>query len=228
MCKTYAYLRVSTDRQDLDNQRLEITNYAQANGLRVDEWLEVEVSSRKSERQRRIEELLASLKREDTLVVSEISRLARSMREVHNIIHDLMGKKVKLHVIKQNLRTNGENDMTTKIVINSFAMAAELERDLISQRTKNGLARAKAQGKKLGNPQLHETLLGPRIAKADAFAEGLRPVLSGFLASGLTQRQIVDELNSLGVKTTQGKAWGLTQVQRVIKRLGLSTSKAKG
>src|SRR5210317_773345 len=110
MCKTVAYLRVSTDEQDLENQRLEIENYAHANNLDIDEWIEVEVSSRKKTKERRIDRLIQKLRRGDKLIVSELSRLARSMRETHNIIYDLSKKKVELHVIKQNLITKGDND----------------------------------------------------------------------------------------------------------------------
>jgi DNA invertase Pin-like site-specific DNA recombinase len=176
MCKVYAYLRGSTDRQDLENQRLEITAYAAKAGLVVDQWLEVEVSSRKDIGQRRIVELLDRLKRGDVLLVSEVSRLARSMREVHNIMGDLAAKKVEAHVIKQNIVTRGEGDMTTDILINACAMAAQMERTLISQRTKNGLARVKAQGKKLGNPNL-ERINSARQEKADQGVERLRATL---------------------------------------------------
>ena len=218
MCKTYAYLRVSTDKQDLENQRLEIKEYAKKNGLEIDEWLEVEISSRKDIRQRRIEELLGKLRMKDALVVSEVSRLARSMREVHNVMHELSKRKIAVHIIKQNVVTNGEGDLTTKILINSFAMAAELERELISQRTKNGLARARAQGKKLGNPQV-EKINAARREQADAFAERLRPTLEAYVGQGMTQRKIVEELNNLGIKTQQGRQWTLCGVQRILKRL---------
>lgn len=223
MIKTYAYLRVSTDRQDLENQRLEIASYAARNGLAVDEWLAVEISSRKDVRQRRIVELLGKLKRGDVLVVSEVSRLARSMREVHNIMGDLASKKVTVHIIKQGMVARGEGDLTTKILVNAFAVAAEMERELISQRTKNGLARAKAQGKKLGNPGLNR-INRARHEKANQDAERLRGALIAFKSQGLPQRQIVEQLNALGLKTARGSAWTLCAVQRTLKRLGLSGS----
>ncbi len=220
MCKVYAYLRVSTDRQDLENQRMEITAYAAKVGLVVDQWLEVEVSSRKDVGQRRIVELLDRLKRGDVLLVSEVSRLARSMREVHNIMGDLAAKKVEAHVIKQNIVTRGEGDMTTDILINAFAMAAQMERTLISQRTKNGLARVKAQGKKLGNPSL-ERINTARQEKADQGVERLRATLTAFQGQGMTQRRMTEELNGLGIRTARGCAWTLCALQRALKRLGL-------
>ena len=172
MCNVKAYLRVSTDEQDLENQRLEINSYAENNGMEINEWIEVEASSRIRKRDRRIDELINGLKKGDVLIVSELSRLARSMREIHNIIHDIAKKKVELHIIKQNLVTKSDNDMATKIFINSFAMAAEIERDLISQRTKNGIALARKRGKQIGNPNLKaDNKKG--IKKANAFAESL-------------------------------------------------------
>ena len=144
------------------------------------------------------------------------------MREMHNIVHDISKRKAHLHVIKQNLVMKGANDMATKIYINSFAMAAEIERDLISQRTKNGLARVKAEGKKLGNPNLKADNR-KRIAKANAFAETLRGAITSFINDGYTQREIVNEINRIGVKTSRGHDFKLTTLQRVMKRLGLAT-----
>jgi DNA invertase Pin-like site-specific DNA recombinase len=222
MAKIIAYLRVSTDQQDLNNQKHEIELYAKKQHMQIDEWVEVEISSRKNMHDRRIADLIQGLRKGDTLIVSELSRLARSMRETHNIVHDISKRKAHLHVIKQNLIMKGANDMATKIYINSFAMAAEIERDLISQRTKNGLARVKAEGKKLGNPNLKADNR-KRIAKANAFAETLRGTITSFIKDGYTQREIVNELDRIGVKTSRGHEFQLTTLQRVMKRLDLAT-----
>jgi putative DNA-invertase from lambdoid prophage Rac len=222
MGKVYAYIRVSKDEQDLNNQKLEIESYATAKKIEIEEWIEIKVSSRKNSKDRRLDELLSKLKKGDTLVVSEISRLARSLRQVHNIIYEIAKKKVELHIIKQNLVTKNNNDMATKIYINAFAMAAEIERDLISQRTKSGLARAKAAGIKLGNPNLKADNR-KRIDKANRYAESLRGTISSFLESGFTQRKIVNELNKIGVKTARGCEFTLITLQRILKRLELTT-----
>lgn len=224
MGKTVAYLRVSTDEQDIENQRLEITTYADRKGFCIDEWIKVEMSSRKNFRDRKIDKLINNLKREDTLIVSELSRLARSIRETHNIVHAISKKKVEMHIIKQNLITRDNNDMATKIFINAFAMASEIERDLISQRTKNGIALARKRGKRIGNPNLKADNQ-KRIDKANEFAESRREILNGLINNGLTQRQIVDELNKAGIKTPRNREWSLIQLQRLLKRLGLSTKK---
>jgi len=222
MGKTIAYLRISTDQQELETQKLEIDKYAESRNLPIDEWIQVEISSRKNLQDRRIAELINMLRKGDKLIVSELSRLARSMRETHNIVHDLSKKKVELHVIKQNLITKGANDMATKILINAFGMAAEIERDLISQRTKNGLARVKAEGKQLGNPNLKADNQ-KRIEKANRYAESLRGTISSFIKSHYTQRQMVEELNRIGVKTARGCEFTLITLQRILTRLDLST-----
>jgi DNA invertase Pin-like site-specific DNA recombinase len=166
--------------------------------------------------------LTQSLRRGDRLIVSELSRLARSMRETHNIVHDLAKKKVEFHVIKQNLIMKDFKDMTTKVTITIFGLAAEIERDLISRKTKEALARLKAEGKKLGNPNLKADNQ-KRIEKANRYAESLRGTISSFIKSGFTQRQIVDELNRIGVRTARGCEFTLITLQRVMKRLSLST-----
>jgi DNA invertase Pin-like site-specific DNA recombinase len=222
MAKTIAYLRVSTDQQDLNNQKHEIESYAKKRHLQIDDWVAVEVSSRKNLHDRRIADLIQGLKKGDKLIVSELSRLARSMRQIHNITHDVAKRKAELHVIKQNLVTKGTSDLSTKIYINAFALTAEIERDLISQRTKNGLARVKAEGKRLGNPNLKADNR-KRIEKANAFAENLRSTITSFIKDGYSQRRIVDELNRIGVKTSRGHEFKLTTLQRVMKRLNLST-----
>ncbi len=222
MGKTIAYVRVSTDLQDLENQKLEISSYANSRNLQIDKWLEVEVSSRKAAADRRLDELIKDLKKGDRLIVSELSRLARSIREIHNIMHELAKKNVELHIIKQNLVAK-DSDMATKIYINAFAMAAEIERDLISQRTKNGMALARKRGKQIGNPNLKPDNR-KRIEAANRFAESLRGILSGLINNGLTQRQMVAELNKCGVKTARGCEWKLVSLQRVMSRLDLRTA----
>jgi DNA invertase Pin-like site-specific DNA recombinase len=183
MGKTIAYLRVSTDRQDLANQKMEIVRYAESKDMEIDNWIQVEISSRKNMRERRIVELIDGLRKGDRLIVSELSRLARSMRETHNIVYEIARKKAELHIIKQNLITKDENDMATKIYINSFAMAAEIERDLISQRTRTGLARVKAEGKRLGNPNLKQDNQ-LRVQKANKYAGALRDTIISYMDSG--------------------------------------------
>ena len=225
MKRTIAYLRVSSLKQDLENQKHEITEYCRKNDIEVSEWLEVEMSTRKTKKERRIDELLSKLKKDDTLIISELSRLGRSLSEVVLIVEELIKKQVRLIAIKQGITLNGKPDITTKTTIFMFSMFGEIERDLISQRTKMGLANAKAKGKKLGNPNLPKDNK-IRQEKALKFAESLRPILEGFIARGMSQREMVDELNNLGIKTRHKSIWRLLQLQIVLKRLGLKTKRS--
>ncbi len=151
--KTIGYLRVSKDSQDVKNQKLAIHDFAHKEGLGVDDFLPVTVSSRKSTRERKIDELLARLASGDTLIVSEISRLGRNVGEIITTIDVLVKEKIKFIAIKENIRLNGTKDMQSKVMVTMFSLFAEIERDLISQRTKEGLAAARAAGKVLGRPK---------------------------------------------------------------------------
>jgi len=148
-----SYIRVSTNTQDVKNQRYEILEYARTHDLTIDRFIEIEISSRKDRKQRRIEEILQELSPGDTLVVSELSRLGRSTGEVIALVNELVRKKVRFIAIKQNLNINNGHDMTSKIIVTLFGLMAELERDLISMRTREALAAKKAQGKILGRPK---------------------------------------------------------------------------
>lgn len=151
--KIIAYLRVSTGTQDLGNQKLEILDYANLHNMKVHEFIEVEVSSRKDAEERKIEYLLSLVQAGDVILTSELSRLGRSIIEVITIVNQLMGKDVRLIAIKQGLDIKGNHDMQSKVLVTLFSLLAELERDLISERTKSALVAAKANGKTLGRPR---------------------------------------------------------------------------
>jgi DNA invertase Pin-like site-specific DNA recombinase len=151
MNKVIAYIRTSTDRQELNNQKLAILEYAQKNNLKIDEFVEIQVSSRKTPKQRRIEEVLAKLSRSDTLIVTELSRLGRSTPEVLGLINKLIESNIRVVILKQNLDIS-KQDMGSKAVITLFALFSDLERDLISMRTKDALALKKSHGQLLGKP----------------------------------------------------------------------------
>jgi DNA invertase Pin-like site-specific DNA recombinase len=155
MSKTIAYIRVSTDDQDYRNQKFEILNYCDREDWKVDTWLELEMSSRQSSKERRIDELIDKLNPGDRLIVSELSRLGRSTGEVILLIKNITSIPVEFIAVKQGLRLSRENsqDITSKVIVTIFSLLAELERDLVSERTKIALARAKASGKKLGRPK---------------------------------------------------------------------------
>lgn len=151
--KTVAYLRVSTGSQDLANQKLAVLEHARQRRFSIDRFVEAQVSSRKGRDERRIEELLGSLAAGDRLIVSELSRLGRSLGQVIQIVDELVKRKVRFTAIKEDIRFEGKQDLQTKVMIALFGLFAEVERDLISQRTKEGLAAARAQGRLLGRPK---------------------------------------------------------------------------
>jgi len=191
MPRNFAYLRVSTDTQDLKNQRYEILNYCHREKLRINRWLSIEISSKRSTKDRRIDELISLLKPGDRLIVSELSRLGRSTGEVIQLVNQLSEMKVEMVAIKQGLKISAKNrkDITSKVMVTIFSLLAELERDLISDRTRTALARAKAAGKKLGRPK------GPGKSKLDGREDEIKELLS----KGVTKANIARIL---------GVAWG--------------------
>lgn len=151
--KTIAYLRVSKDSQDVKNQRLAILEFARKEKMEVDDFVEITVSSRKSTKERKVDQLLEQLDTGDMLIVSELSRMGRSVGEIITTVDILVKKKIRFIAVKEGIRLNGSQDMQTKVMVTMFSLFAEIERDLISMRTKEGLAAAKASGKKLGRPK---------------------------------------------------------------------------
>ena len=153
MAKTIGYIRVSTDQQDLQNQQHSILNYANKNAPGKVEFIEVKMSSRKKDEDRKIDELFETLQAGDHLIVSELSRIGRSVVNVVTIVNQLIALGVNLHILKEQLfiKPNEQNPFTD-FQINIFSAFAQLERDLISKRTKEALQARKAKGIKLGKP----------------------------------------------------------------------------
>lgn len=148
---TIGYTRISMDKQDLDKQKHLLLQYAQTNKLLIDEFIEIEISSRKNTKERRIDELLSKLREGDTLIVTELSRLGRNMLGTLNIINTLTEKKIEIIFVRQpELSTTGPH---TKLLLAIYSYFAESEREYISMRTRQGLAAAKAKGKLLGRPK---------------------------------------------------------------------------
>lgn len=147
------YIRVSSDKQTVSNQRNEILEYAHRNKIQIDDFIEVEMSSRKTIKERKID-LLQSLNEGDTVIASELSRFGRSVSELLILVKELTDKKINLIFVKQNMKLNSTNtnDIANKVLLNTFALLAELERDMISLRTTEALKAKKAQGAVLGKP----------------------------------------------------------------------------
>ena len=153
MSKIFAYLRASTDKQDLDQQRLQILDYARTHQLHIDEFVAITISSRKSAKERRIDELQERLSAGDTLIVTELSRLGRSTGQIISLIDDLLQQDIRVIVIKQQLMLDrSQSDLQSLTMVTLLSLFAEMERMMISRRTKEALATKKAQGIKLGKP----------------------------------------------------------------------------
>jgi DNA invertase Pin-like site-specific DNA recombinase len=149
--KVIGYIRISTDKQDLEKQRHLLLEYARKQRLIIDEFIEIEVSSRKGVAERRIDELHTKLGEKDILLVAELSRLGRDMLQVLNIINDLSARGIQITFIRQpELSTTGSHG---KLLLAIYSYFAEAEREFISMRVKQGLAAIKAKGVKLGRPK---------------------------------------------------------------------------
>ncbi len=144
MGKILAYLRTSTDKQDLNNQRLEILDYARQYDLHIADFIAISISSRKTPSERRIDELLSMLNEHDTLLVTELSRLGRSTGQVINLIDELLTSGIHIIVIKPNLILDrSQDDLQSLTMITMLALFAQMERMMISRRTKEALATKK-------------------------------------------------------------------------------------
>lgn len=192
-----AYLRVSTDKQDVSNQRLEILDWANRQpdgGVQITDWMEREMSSRRSAKERGLDELAERLQAGDTLVVAELSRLGRSLGEVVQTVDRLAAAGVGLRTLKEGITVDpngkGTRDMQSKILVGLFGLLAEVERDLLSARTKAGLARARAEGKTLGRP---------KGSTGKSVLDGREGEIKGFLAKRVSKASLA---RILGVSDT--------------------------
>ena len=146
----YFYIRVSTDLQNCANQRYELDNFAKLHHLKADEYIEETISSRKPLSQRKLGKLMKKLKKGDIVITSEISRLGRNMLEVMGILQTCLEKECEIITVKENYHLGA--DIQSKVLAFAFSLAGEIERQLISQRTKEALKRLKNEGKHLGRP----------------------------------------------------------------------------
>ena len=146
----YGYIRKSTEKQEFKHMEFEIEQYANKHNFTINKWIEETVSSRKPLNQRKLGLLLESLSNQDTVITTEISRLGRSLLEVMSILQFCLNKGCQIITIKENYQLG--NDIQSQILAFAFGLAAQIERDLISQRTKSSLASKKEQGIKLGRP----------------------------------------------------------------------------
>ena len=147
----YGYIRVSTDKQTVENQRYEINQFCKNQTYVVDKWIEETISGSKNLQDRKLGMLLKKMKKEDVLFCSELSRLGRNLLMIMGILNECMNRDIQVWTIKDNYRLG--SDISSKVLAFAFGLSAEIERNLISQRTKEALARKKAEGVILGRPK---------------------------------------------------------------------------
>ena len=147
------YIRVSTDKQSFENQKHKILEYAHNNKIIIDEFVKIEVSAKKDTKKRLIDSLFQKLQSGDTLICTELSRLGRNMLEILNLIERFNKAGIKLIFINQPELSTNQNNALSSLLIAIYGYFAQTEREIISERTKQGLAAAKAQGKQLGRPK---------------------------------------------------------------------------
>jgi DNA invertase Pin-like site-specific DNA recombinase len=147
----YGYIRVSTDRQTVENQRFEIKKFCEKNIFVVNKWVEETISGAKTVRERKLGSLMKKMKKDDILICSELSRLGRNLLMIMGILNECMNRGIQVWTIKDNYRLG--SDINSKVLAFAFGLAAEIERDLIRARVKEALALRRANGVILGRPR---------------------------------------------------------------------------
>ena len=145
---TYGYIRVSSDKQTVENQRFEINNFCKKQEIKIDGWIEETISGTKNYDKRKLGDLLNQVQKDDLIICAELSRLGRNLFMIMEILNICMTKECKVWTIKDNYRLG--DDIQSKVLAFAFGLSAEIERNLISQRTKEALALRKAQGIHIG------------------------------------------------------------------------------
>lgn len=178
----YGYTRVSTELQNTENQKHEIQTFAKSQKIKIDKWVDEVISSRKSLKERQLGKLLKHLKKGDILIASELSRLGRNLLEVMGILQRCLEKDCQIWTLKENYKLGA--DIQSKVLAFAFSLAAEIERQLISQRTKESLKRIKDEGKHLGRP------FGFNYNKLDKKQEKIKELLSKGISKAEISRLI--------------------------------------
>ncbi len=151
----YGYIRVSSDKQTVENQRFEIDNFCKRHKIVINNWIEETISGTKNYNKRQLGLLLKKVSKDDIIICSELSRLGRNLFMIMEILNICMNKECRVWTIKDNYRLG--DDIQSKVLAFAFGLSAEIERNLISQRTKEALARKKAEGVVLGRPKGKKT-----------------------------------------------------------------------
>ncbi|MBR2692601.1 MAG: master DNA invertase Mpi family serine-type recombinase [Thermoguttaceae bacterium] len=180
----YGYIRVSTDKQTVENQRFEIKRFCTEQNIKIDIWFEETISGTKEPDKRKLGIMLRQMKKGDVLICAELSRLGRSLLMIMGILNECMKSEIQVWTIKDNYRLG--SDISSKVLAFAFALSAEIERNLISQRTKEALARKKAEGVRLGRPK------GRKSSKVKL--TGKEDIIRGCLKAGFSKCAIARKL----------------------------------
>ena len=178
----YGYIRVSSDKQTVENQRFEITNFCQKQKLSIDDWIEETISGTKAYNKRELGRLLRRVGKDDVIICSELSRLGRNLFMIMEILNICMTKGCRVWPIKDNYRLG--DDIQSKVLAFAFGLSAEIERNLISQRTKEALARKRSEGVVLGRPK------GRKSSPDKYKLSGKEVLISELLKNGISHRKI--------------------------------------
>ena len=165
----YGYIRVSSDKQTVENQRFEIVQFAENNNITIDGWIEETISGTMQYDKRELGKLLEKVKKDDMILCSELSRLGRSLFMIMEILNQCMQRECIVWTIKDGYRLG--DDIQSKVLAFAFGLSAEIERNLISQRTKEALARKKAEGVVLGRPKGRKSSHVKLTGKEDVISE---------------------------------------------------------
>ncbi len=178
----YGYIRVSSDKQTVENQRFEITRFCEQQKLNIEGWIEETISGTKSYNKRELGKLLKRVKKDDLIICSELSRLGRNLFMIMEILNICMNKECRVWTIKDNYRLG--DDIQSKVLAFAFGLSAEIERNLISQRTKEALARKKAEGIVLGRPK-------GKMSRIETYKlYGKQTLVDELIKAGVSKRQI--------------------------------------
>lgn len=178
----YGYIRVSSDKQTVENQRFEINNFVAREQIHIDGWIEETISGTKNYNKRELGKLLNKVQKDDLIICAELSRLGRNLFMIMEILNICMTKECRVWTIKDNYRL-GE-DIQSKVLAFAFGLSAEIERNLISQRTKEALARKKAEGITLGRP------VGRKTDESKYKLYAKKALIEELLKAKISKRQI--------------------------------------
>lgn len=193
----YGYIRVSSDKQTVENQRFEINNFCSREAMIIDGWIEETISGTKSYSKRELGKLLNRVQKDDLIICAELSRLGRNLFMIMEILNICMTKECRVWTIKDNYRL-GE-DIQSKVLAFAFGLSAEIERNLISQRTKEALARKKAEGMVLGRPKGSKN----KQKKLDGKIEMITRMLERGATKALIAKRLKVSRNTLYLFLTQ-------------------------